>query len=339
LPSWSPAAGAPGASADFVVRHLTADRGDAGGRLDLMLCRHLTGVDAATRTRIQAWISAGVVTINGHPITRPAARVAHGDRVSVPLTAPVLRPPMAAENLDLAIIFEDEHLIAVDKPAGMVVHPTYRNEHHTLMNGLLWHGRGWPAPQRPSIVGRLDKLTSGLVVVAKTAAAHAALQRSIASPRAGKFYLALVYGSVDAPQGSITLGIEHDRFDRRRMTTTAGGGAPSLTRFERLSHVSMRRAGLTLLRCRLVTGRTHQIRVHLSASGWPIVGDPVYGEPRWSDVMDPGLAHRLRLFPRQALHASRLTFLHPMTGAVVDLTSALPEDLQQLLDWCGLTTQ
>jgi 23S rRNA pseudouridine1911/1915/1917 synthase len=304
-----------------------------------MLRRHLTDVDAATRTRIQAWIRAGLVTINGHPITRPAARVAHGDRVCVPVTAPVPRPPMAAENLELSVIYEDEQLIAVDKPAGMVVHPTYRNEHQTLMNALLWHGRGWPESQRPSIVGRLDKLTSGLVVVAKTAAAHAALQRNLASPRAGKFYLALVYGRVEARQGSITLGIEHDRFDRRRMTATAHGGSPSLTRFEKLSHVSMRRAGLTLLRCRLVTGRTHQIRVHLSASGWPLVGDPIYGEPRWSDVADPALAARLRLFPRQALHASRLTFLHPVTGAIVDLTSAVPDDLQQLLALCGLTPQ
>jgi 23S rRNA pseudouridine1911/1915/1917 synthase len=319
------------------ARVLTADRGDAGLRLDLVLRRHLTDVGAATRTRVQAWIANGQVTVNGAPVRRAAARAAFGDVVAVSLPEAVPRRVMAAEDVGLDVLYEDEHLLALDKPAGLVVHPGYKNTEGTLMNALLWRARGWPATQRPSLVGRLDKLTSGVVVVAKTADIHAALQRAMASSRSEKDYLAIVYGRVNVARGEIDLRLGRDRGDRRRVVGSATVGAPSLTRFERLARVAAPRAGLALLRCRIATGRTHQIRVHLAARGWPIVGDPAYGEPRWSKISDLTLAATLRAFPRQALHAWRVGLIHPLTGAPLGIEAPVPDDLKDLLTASGLS--
>jgi 23S rRNA pseudouridine1911/1915/1917 synthase len=202
------------------------------------------------------------------------------------------------------------------------------------MNALLWHARAWPAAQRPSLVGRLDKLTSGILVVAKTAAVHAALQRTSISSK--KDYLAVVYGRVNVAGGQIDLRLGRDRGDRRRVVASATVGAPSLTRFERLARVAAPRAGLSLLRCRLATGRTHQIRVHLAARGWPLVGDPAYGEPRWSQVIDPTFAAMLQAFPRQALHAWRFAVTHPVTRDRLLLEAPVPHDLEGLLTASGL---
>jgi 23S rRNA pseudouridine1911/1915/1917 synthase len=317
-------------------RTLTADRGDAGLRLDLVLRRHLGDVRGATRTRVQAWIEGGQVTVNGRPVRRVAARAALGDIVAVALPD-LPRPAMAAEAVAVDVLHEDDHLLVVNKPAGMVVHPAHRQTAGTLMNALLWHARAWPSPQRPSLVSRIDKLTSGLVVVARTAGVHAALQRALASPVAVKVYLALVYGRVNTPRGEIDLRLRRDPFDRRRVVASPDLGAASLTRFEWLGRVRAPRAGLTLLGCRLLTGRTHQIRVHLAARGWPIVGDPAYGAPRWRDVADEALAGALRGFPRQALHAWRLGFVHPVTGAQVTIEAPVPDDLRALLATAGLT--
>jgi 23S rRNA pseudouridine1911/1915/1917 synthase len=184
-------------------------------------------------------------------------------------------------------------------------------------------------------VGRLDKLTSGILVVAKTASVHAALQR--ASINSEKDYLAVVYGRVNAARGQIDLRLGRDRSDRRRVVASATAGAPSLTRFERLARVAAPRAGLSLLRCRLATGRTHQIRVHLAARGWPLVGDPAYGEPRWSQVADPALAATLLAFPRQALHAWRLAVTHPLTHDRLLLEAPVPSDFEGLLTATGLS--
>jgi 23S rRNA pseudouridine1911/1915/1917 synthase len=199
------------------------------------------------------------------------------------------------------------------------------------MNALLWHARTWPASQRPSLVGRLDRLTSGVVLVAKTRPVHAAMQRTLARTVSDKSYLAVVYGRVPRARGSIDLGLRRDGVDRRRVVTSAGDGWPSLTHFERLAGATVAPVGLTLLRCRLATGRMHQIRVHLSARGWPIVGDPVYGEPRWARVADVSLAQQLREFPRQALHAWTLSFPHPVGGTRVHIEAPLPGDLTALL--------
>jgi 23S rRNA pseudouridine1911/1915/1917 synthase len=325
-------------------RILTADRGDAGRRVDLMIRRHLTDLRTASRTRVQAWIEAGLVSINGTAVHRAATRVALGDVVAV--APPNLKHAgsferhvdhgMSAEDLPLEVLYEDDYLLALDKRAGIVVHPAYKHATGTVMNALLWHARDWPAPQRPSIVGRLDKLTSGITLVAKTAAAHAALQRAMTANDTDKQYLAVVYGQVNVANGEVCFRLRRDPGDRRRVVASPTAGARSLTRFNRLARVAAPHAGLSLVRCDLVTGRTHQIRVHLAARGWPLVGDPVYGEPLWSKVVDPMLATALRTFPRQALHAWRLTLTHPVSRARLSLEARIPRDLEQLLAAAGL---
>ena len=315
---------------DAACRIVKADRGDAGQRLDLVLRRHLTDVRSATRTRVQAWIESGLVTVNGKAVHRVAVRAALGDVLSVALPD-AKREAMAAEDIAIKVLYEDDHLLAIDKPAGLVVHPAHKNPSGTLMNALLWHARAWPAPQRPSLVGRLDKLTSGIVLVAKSAAIHASLQKALASSATTKDYLAVVYGKVNVSRGEIDLRLGRDPGDRRRVVASEDLGAPSLTRFVRLARVPAPAAGLSALRCRLVTGRTHQIRVHLSARGWPLVGDPTYGEPRWRQVKDPALGSVLRDFPRQALHAWRLTTRHPVTGIKLTIEATVPADIQCLM--------
>ena len=322
----------------MAVRTFLTDRGDTGQRLDLVLCRHLADLDTASRTQVQAWISGGAVTIDGRTVRRTATRVSSQTLLAVQLpdsaTAP--SPGIIPERIPLDILFEDGHLLAVNKPAGVVVHPTHAHPRETLMNALAWHARDWGTPLRPSIVGRLDKLTSGIVLVAKTARDHASLQREMSTSRTGKDYLALVYGRVPRKEGKIEWRLLRDRVDRRRMTTSRAAGAISLTRYERLAQASVPKTGLALLRCRLFTGRMHQIRAHLAANGWPIVGDPTYGEPRWNTIADHALAEALRAFPRQALHAWRLSFNHPVTAARVEICAPLPPDLAGLLQTLGM---
>ena len=317
-------------------RVLTADRGDAGRRLDLVLRRHLTDVEAATRTRVQVWIDTGLVAVNGRPVRRVAARAALGDLITVALPAATPRAPMAAESAAISVLYEDAQFLAVNKPAGLVVHPTHAHASGTLMNALLWHARGWPATSRPSLVGRLDKGTSGVVVVAKGAAMHAALQRAWGGAGTIKEYLALVYGRVTPAKGRIDLGLRRDPGDRRRVIASDRSGAPSVTLFERIGrpgHIARR---VSLVRCRLLTGRTHQIRVHLAARGWPIVGDPVYGAPGWRGVEDPVLRGVLRRFPGQALHAWRTVLPHPLTGRPVEIVAPLPPDFHALVAATGI---
>jgi len=319
------------------VRTLVADRGDAGVRLDRVLRRHLADVQAATRTRVQAWIAGGCVTVNGRPVQRVAARAALGDLVSVAIPDAMPRRAMRGEDLPLDVLYEDDVCIAINKPAGMVVHPAFKHPTGTLMNALLGRAREWGSGRRPSIVGRLDKLTSGIVIAAKTRAAHAVLQQALhAGGERSKTYLALVYGRIHAARGTIDLRLALDRHDRRRMVASVDAGAHSLTTFERLARVPAPRVGLALLRCTLVTGRRHQIRAHLQSRGWPIVGDPVYGEPRWQDVESPMLAAALRAFPRQALHASQVAFVHPVSGKRVEITAPLPADFAALLATAGI---
>jgi 23S rRNA pseudouridine1911/1915/1917 synthase len=318
------------------LRTLTADRGDQGHRLDLVLRRHLSDVGAASRTRLQDWIDHGRVTVNARRATRAAMRLAIGDRVQVDLPAAAIPRPIAPEALPIRVLYEDDHLLAVDKPAGLVVHPTHRHASGTLLNGLLWRARTWASGERPSLVGRLDKQTSGLVLVAKTAAVHAALQRLLARPHAEKIYLAVVYGRVGPTRGQIDLALGRDPHDRRRVVASTGGAA-SLTRFERVARVSAPPIGLALLRCTLVTGRTHQIRAHLHARGWPLVGDPVYSKPLWQQIDDPAVASAARAFPRQALHAWRLSVEHPATGRPLVITSPMPDDMRALVRGSGLS--
>lgn len=203
------------------------------------------------------------------------------------------------------------------------------------MNALLWRARAWSAAERPSIVGRLDKLTSGIVVIAKTRGMHTALQRALASRDSEKLYLAIVYGRVNVARGKIDLKLSRDRRDRRRVVASHAEGVSSLTTFERLA----RARGLSLLSCRLLTGRMHQIRVHLAARGWPIVGDRTYGERRVSTTLDTALPPAVREFPRQALHAWRVTFPHPATGCRLTIEAPVPPDFIELLIASGLTAR
>lgn len=320
-----------------VMRTLAADRGDAGRRLDLVLRRHLADIPGVTRARVQAWIEGGRVTVNGRPAVRVATRTAAGDVVTIQglgargpgmeegLEAGGSGHPALVEEWSLEpsqVLYEDEHLLAVAKPAGIVVHPTYRHAAGTLLDGVRAYASEWPASKRPSVVGRLDKLTSGVVIVAKGADVHAKLQRAMAA--AEKDYLAVVHGRVKVARGQIDLKLGRDPHDRRRVVASTTDGAASLTRFERLA----RGHGASLVRCRLVTGRMHQIRVHLAARGWPIVGDPKYGDPRAPGATDVEAVHA---FPRQALHAWRTVFAHPAGGARVAVEAPVPADLEQLL--------
>ncbi len=319
----------------LMVRTIDADRGDAGRRLDLVLSRHLAGVEGSTRTRVQAWIAGGLVVVNGRVVRRTASRVALADAIAVTLPAAAPRPGLSVAELPIEVLYEDAHLLAIDKPAGLVAHPTHAHTDGTLLNALAGYARSWPAGQRPSLLGRLDRFTSGVVLVAKTAAVHAALQRGLASRQAGKEYLAVVYGRPPMA-GRIEANLRRDTADRRRVVVSATDGRPSVTEFERLS---LARVGpgvvIALVRCRLVTGRTHQIRVHLASKGWPIVGDPVYGEPRWRKITDEAVREALRAFPRQALHAWRLTFVHPITHTGLRIEARIPEDIDGL---AALTT-
>ena len=335
----------------MAVRTFLSDRGDTGTRLDLVLRRHLANLEGVTRTRMQTWIDKGTVSINGHTVRRAAARVAAGDvlTVDIPDAAVPVRRALEPQDAPLQILFEDDYLLVVNKPAGVVVHPSHAQADGTLLNALAWHARRWPAPSereftpvegprtaRPSIVGRLDKLTSGIVLVAKSAAAHAKLQRAMASRAAEKDYLAIVYGRVSAQRGKIDLRLRRDPNDRRRVIASPTVGAPSLTHFELIAQAAAPGTGVALLRCRLMTGRTHQIRVHLASRGWPIVGDPIYGTPGRSRITDPAYSEMLSSLPRQALHAWRLAFLHPMTSARVEVEAPVPHDMRALLDALSL---
>jgi 23S rRNA pseudouridine1911/1915/1917 synthase len=338
-----------------VTRALRTDRGDAGGRLDRVLMRHLAGLPGLSRTQAQGWIAAGRVRVNGGVALRPACRLAAGDALDVELPSASLarrRPPPTAQSIPLAILYEDEHLLAVDKPAGLVVHPTGRYRDGTLVNALAWHfraaGDGEAAPAaagaevRPGLVHRLDRDTSGVLLVAKSRAAHAGLARAVKARSLEKDYLAVVYGRAPLGRGRIELRLLRDPGDSRRMMASRREGRVAVTLYDLLAeapHDAVTRsqdgagasAWLSLLRCRLVTGRTHQIRVHLSALGLPIVGDPVYGEPRHRGLAAPALAALCREFPRQALHARRLALRHPVTGLALELVAPLPADFRRLM--------
>jgi 23S rRNA pseudouridine1911/1915/1917 synthase len=315
-------------------RVVVADRGDAGRRVDLVLRRHLTDIQRATRTRVQAWIADGRVTINGRIVRRVSDKAALGDTLEVSLPADAERAEPLPERGHLDRLYEDDHLLVVAKAAGVVCHPTYAHRSGSLLNVLLWHARSWPPGQRPSLVGRLDKLTSGAVLVAKSTAAHAKLQRTLAAGSSDKSYLAIVHGPMDERRGTIDLPLARDPHDRRRVVVVAQGGVASRTRFERLDQSEVDGTTMALVRCGLVTGRMHQIRVHLAARSWPIAGDPKYfPSHRFDSLVD---RHPARAMARQALHAWRLRFTHPFSGAEIEIQSPLPDDMRTLAAACGL---
>ena len=303
---------------------ISLDRGDIGVRVDRVLLRHLTHVRGASRNRIQRLIADGAVLLNGRPVIRSSTRVAAGDTLSIDLPARRERQKPLPEALPLDVLYDDADLLIVNKPAGQVSHPAFGNATGTLLNALLARAAGsWT----PALVSRLDKGTSGIVLVAKSGRIQAKLQRIAQGNGIEKDYLAIVHGKPPA-KGTIDLALDRDPWDRRRVTVRDRGGVPSVTTFKRLqSSVTDTGTALSIVRCRLITGRTHQIRVHLSAKGWPIVGDSVYGSA-------PAVAGSPRLLDRQALHAWRIAFAQPTTGAWVEVTAPLPPDMVTLTsDW------
>lgn len=320
-------------------RTLDLDRGDHGVRVDLVLLRHLRREERAiSRNRIQKWIEAGDVLVNGAPPSRAAWRVQEGDDVQVRIAQLQPRARPAAQAMDLDVLYEDDDMLAVNKPPGLVVHPSYKNAGGTLMNGVLERAKAWPEGSRPGLLGRLDKHTSGVVLIAKRPAIHAALQRAMDARRIDKDYLCMTWGRPSPRRGTIDLALDRDPWDRRRITVTDRGGQPSVTKYERLS-AGGGNPGLpafSLVRCRLITGRTHQIRVHLSAKGWPIVGDAAYGKKRQVGELAPA-EEIATAFPRQALHAWRLSLQQPVTKAAIEIVAPLPDDMQQLAHALGLS--
>lgn len=319
-------------------RTFRADRGDAGERLDRVLLRHLADLPALSRTKAQSLVAAGSVLVNGAARTKASDRLRAGDEVTVELPAPPPPPPeIVAQEIPLSVLYEDEHLLVLDKPPGLVVHPAVGHRDGTLVNALLFRSRQWGgSPDRPGLVHRLDKDTSGVLMVARTDAAHAGIARAMKARTIEKEYLAVVYGRPPVVKGRVDLRVLRDRMDRKRMTTSKTEGRESSTLYELLGESREERAGLSLLKCLLLTGRTHQIRVHLRAIHLPIVGDPVYGSPRWKGIRDEALKAACRGFPRQALHARRLALAHPVTGQRLELLAPVPADIAGLLAAAGL---
>jgi len=265
-----------------------------------------------SRARAQRWIADGLVSVDQTPAGRASIHVREGATVEVTLPASSrLREAPRPEPVPLDVLYEDDDLMAINKPAGMVVHPSFRNGSGTLLNGVLWRLRA-RKDVRPGLVSRLDKDTSGVVVVALSAGAHARIQRDARAGRVVKQYLAVVCGTARPPEGIITLPLRHDPSDRRRIITDPSG-APSETRYR----VCSTGDGYSLVECVLVTGRTHQIRVHLAARGWPIAGDRTYGSA------DPSI-------DRQALHAWRFDVFHPATREPLRMEAPMPADMQRL---------
>lgn len=319
-----------GAGGDLL--EVTAAAEHAGERAD----RFLAGaIGSLSRSRVKALITEGQASRDGQPLRDPSEAVRAGARYALRVPAPVSAAPLP-QAMPLTILHEDRELIVLDKPAGLVVHPAPGNLDGTLVNALLAHaGEDLPGiggEKRPGIVHRLDKDTSGLMVVAKTERAHHALSAAFAS-REGleRAYLALVWGVPAPAAGEIEAPIGRHPTDRKRMAVVAKGGKAATTRYA--TERAFAGGACALLRCRLLTGRTHQIRVHLAERGHPIVGDPVYlrRTPAAARGLPADLRAMLLGFPRQALHATTLGFVHPVTGLALRFESQPPADMQGLI--------
>jgi 23S rRNA pseudouridine1911/1915/1917 synthase len=301
----------------------------AGWRLDRALA---AAVPTLSRERLKTLIRSGAVESSGKPLRDPATKV-RGDerfRVEVP-------EPRAAHNepqdIPLKIVFEDEHLLVVDKPAGLVVHPAAGNLDGTLVNALLHHCRGKLSGiggvARPGIVHRIDKDTSGLLVVAKTDVAHEGLAKQFAAHSIDRRYLAIVNGVPRSSEGKIDAPLARSAANRKKIAIVEGArGKRAVTHWRRLKALN----DAALAECRLETGRTHQVRVHMASIGHPLVGDPVYGR---SGKTHGKLLKELN-FHRQALHAAELGFTHPVTKNHLSFSSPMPPDMQELFNALGV---
>jgi 23S rRNA pseudouridine1911/1915/1917 synthase len=301
----------------------------AGWRLDRALA---DAVPTLSRERLKSLIRSGAVEAAGQPVRDPATKVRGEEafRVAVP-------EPTAAHNepqdIPLKVVFEDEHLLVVDKPAGLVVHPAAGNLDGTLVNALLHHcggslsGIGGVA--RPGIVHRIDKDTSGLLVVAKSDVAHEGLARQFAAHSIDRRYLAIVNGVPRSAQGKIDAPLARSAANRKKIAIVEGSrGKRAVTHWRRLQPLR----DAALVECRLETGRTHQVRVHMASIGHPLVGDPVYGRARKTH----GKLLKELQFHRQALHATALGFTHPVTKHRLSFSSPMPPDMQELFNALGV---
>lgn len=315
---------------------MIVEAAQAGARLDIFLARGVPELgDRWTRSAIQKMIVEGSITLNGRA-AKPGARLKRGDRLVIDL-----RPPkdiaLTPEPLPLEILYEDEDCIVLNKAPGMVVHPAAGWKNGTLVNALLHHCPDLPGiggVRRPGIVHRLDKDTSGVMIVAKNDSAFQGLAAQFKERRVRKEYIALVWGRMAKQKGAIDRAIGRHRTDRKRMSSVRAGSRArealthwQVEEFFPLAGPRSRSFGVTLLRLRPHSGRTHQLRVHLADEGHPVVGDAVYGSKRKSAQYDAAL----RDFPRQALHAERLEISHPRTGAPMSFRAPPAADLEELL--------
>ena len=282
-----------------------------------------------SRNSLAKLVTAGKVSVDGTVALKPSQHVEAGQHVSVdvPAAAP---SSMVSQDLPLTILHQDDDVVVIDKRAGLVVHPAAGHPDQTLVNALLHHVpdlSGIGGELRPGIVHRLDKDTSGVMLIAKNDDAHRKLTAAWNTDAIRKEYLALVYGTPNIDRGTVDAPIGRDPRDRKRMAIVTGGrrAVTDYELVERLRHAS-------LLRCRLHTGRTHQIRVHMKHLGHPIVGDPVYSGPQWRGIPDKKIQRALASLGRQALHAAKLTFPHPRDGRVMVVEAALPPDMRELLE-------
>lgn len=302
-------------------------------RLDVYLTHQIQN---ATRNKVQQAINEGLVLVDGRRV-KPSHTVAPGETIDVTLPRPP-RPEAVPENIPIEIVYEDDDLMVVNKPAGMVTHPAYGNYTGTLVNALLYRTQLLSRVKhrlRPGIVHRLDKDTSGLLVVAKTDAAHHALAKQFSARTIDREYWALVWGKFKKPKGIIEASLGRSKKDRRKVTVTAEG-KHAITEYEVLKEFDF----LSLVRLKLKTGRTHQIRVHLTHVGHPVFGDPTYGgrSHLWGGLSGKKAQHAanlLKLISRQALHAKTIGFVHPTTQQAMKFDSELPEDMRAVLEKLG----
>lgn len=311
---------------------ITADPAHAGQRLDRWLAAHCP--EDLSRSRLKTLIQDGHLSYNGVTVTDPSASVKPDGSYELRIPPPVDATPQP-QDIPLDIYYEDEHLIVLEKPAGMVVHPAPGAYDGTLVNALLYHcgdslsGIGGVA--RPGIVHRLDKDTSGVMMAAKSEKAHVKLAKMFAKHQLDRRYHALVWGLPKDKQGTIDAPIGRSKHDRKKQVIHEGG-KEAITHFQTMRDLPPFAA---LIECQLETGRTHQIRVHMAAYGYGIIGDPVYGTAlraaQMPDQTSRDVLAQLRNFERQALHAAHLGFAHPVTGEALAFDSPMPDDMKQLI--------
>lgn len=311
---------------DVQTVELTVPISLAGARLDQAMAEMLPDF---SRSRLAAMIREGAVSLNGRPAL-PKAKLLGGETITAALTPRADESPFQAEDIALDILHEDDAVIVLDKPAGLVVHPAAGNWRGTLLNGLLFHNPAVASLPRGGIVHRLDKDTSGVMVAAKTEAAQLSLVRQLQARTMKRLYVALVRGHIPK-DGSVNAPIGRHPYQRTRMAVVKEDqpGKPAITHYRVLERFAFH----TLVECRLETGRTHQIRVHMQSIGFPLEGDPVYG-PAMTGI-DDNVRTAIRAFGRQALHARRLSFAHPTTGAESTFDAPLPADMRDFIDFAA----